>query len=81
MILAHRSQRDYGELAGKPGDRPTWSHHDFVAMATFMREFAAEHGHAFMAGVWLQLAPLGAPAALTVALPGRISADPYKPHI
>jgi hypothetical protein len=31
-------------MAGKPGDRPAWSHDDFVAMATFMREFASELG-------------------------------------
>jgi hypothetical protein len=42
MILTYGSQVDYDEMAGKAGDRPAWSHDDFVAMATFMREFAAE---------------------------------------
>ena len=41
----------------------------------------ASYGHAFMAGVWLQLALLGAAAALTLFLPRRIAADAYTPHI
>ena len=42
MILTYGSQQDYDQLAGKPGGRSAWSHADFVAMATFMRQFAAE---------------------------------------
>jgi hypothetical protein len=42
MILTYGSQQDYDEMAGKPGERPAWSPEDFVAMATFMREFASE---------------------------------------
>lgn len=42
MILTYGSQQDYDELTGKPGERPAWSQKDFVAMATFMRQFASE---------------------------------------
>jgi hypothetical protein len=42
MILTYGSQQDFDEMAGKPGDRPTWSQDDFVAMAKFMRQFASE---------------------------------------
>lgn len=41
----------------------------------------AGYGHAFMRGVWLQLALLGAAAVLTLLLPRRIAADAYQPHI
>jgi MFS family permease len=41
----------------------------------------AGYDHAFMTGIWLQLALLAAAAALTLALPRRISIDAYKPHI
>lgn len=42
MILTYASQRDYDEMAGKPGDRPVWSGEDFAAMARFMGELNAE---------------------------------------
>ena len=42
MILTYASQRDYDEMAGKPGDRPVWSDEDFAAMARFMGEFNAK---------------------------------------
>jgi hypothetical protein len=41
----------------------------------------ASYGHAFMAGIWLQLTLLAVAAALTLFLPRRISADAYQPHI
>ncbi len=42
MILTYASQQDYGEMAGKPGDRPTWSAQDFAAMGAFMHTFNSE---------------------------------------
>jgi MFS family permease len=42
---------------------------------------SASYGHAFMTGIWLQLALLGIASVLTLALPRRIAADAYKPHI
>ena len=42
MILTYGSQQDYDELAGKPSERPAWSRDDFIAMATFMGQFASE---------------------------------------
>lgn len=39
------------------------------------------YGHAFMAGVWLQLALLVIAAGLTILLPRRIDLDAYQPHI
>jgi hypothetical protein len=41
----------------------------------------ASYGHAFMDGVWLQLALLATAAALTLFLPRRIAADAYQPHL
>jgi hypothetical protein len=42
MILTYASQRDYDEMAGKPGDHPAWSAEDFAAMGAFMESFNAE---------------------------------------
>ncbi|GAA3203637.1 YciI family protein [Dactylosporangium siamense] len=39
MILSYASQRDYDEMAGKPGDAPVWSGEDFAAMGAFMAKF------------------------------------------
>ena len=41
----------------------------------------AGYGHAFMTGVWLQIALLAVVAALTLLLPRRIAADAYQPHL
>lgn len=41
----------------------------------------AGYGHAFMSGIWLQLALLAAAAVLTLFLPRRIAVDAYRPHI
>ncbi len=42
MISTYGSQQDYDEMAGRPGERPTWSRDDFVAMATFMQALNSE---------------------------------------
>ena len=39
MILTYASQRDYDEMAGKPGDGPAWAPEDFAAMGAFMEKF------------------------------------------
>jgi len=54
-----------------------------VIGAVFFPELKAggDYGHAFMSGVWLQLALLVAAAALTLFLPRRIAAEAYRPHV
>ncbi|MEV4138120.1 YciI family protein [Dactylosporangium sp. NPDC049742] len=42
MILTYASQRDYDEMAGKPGDAPVWTAEDFAAMGEFMTKFNQE---------------------------------------
>lgn len=42
MILSYASQRDYDEMAGKPGDAPVWTPEDFAAMGEFMAKFNQE---------------------------------------
>jgi MFS family permease len=51
--------------------------------AVFFPELSsgASYGHAFMSGVWLQLALLGVAGALTLFLPRKISDDAYQPHL
>ncbi|MET7417420.1 YciI family protein [Dactylosporangium sp. NPDC005555] len=39
MILTYASQRDYDEMAGKPGNDPVWTGEDFAAMGAFMTKF------------------------------------------
>ena len=41
----------------------------------------ASYAHAFMTGVWLQLALLAVAAALTLFLPRWVSPDAYQPHL
>src|ERR1700751_3999456 len=42
MILTYGSQQDYDGMAGKTGNRTTWSHDEFIATASFMRQVASE---------------------------------------
>lgn len=42
MILTYASQRDYDEMAGRPGDAPVWTPDDFAAMGAFMERFNQE---------------------------------------
>jgi MFS family permease len=52
-----------------------------VGAVFFPQLHGAGYGHAFMTGIWLQLALLATAAALTLLLPRRIAADAYQPHI
>ena len=58
MILSYASQVDYDEMAGKPGESPTWTGEDFAAMAEFMTKFNQELG---ASGELVETRALGAP--------------------
>ncbi|MEU0560011.1 YciI family protein [Dactylosporangium maewongense] len=58
MILTYASQRDYDEMAGKPGDAPVWTAEDFAAMGEFMTKFNQELE---AAGELVETRALGAP--------------------